>query len=202
LVPPVIAYGTRATATRCWHFAVQSTTVHWIRCLCGINNGNVAHKNHLMLPPCRTALLISICYKCIDIKSSMIEYMEIAHDRFIIYMKEAINKSGIFSLNWLRVFRSAEASRMGQGGRQQRHTRAVRSEKCVGLRGRAWDGNTRDRRIFWPVRSLCTDSHVSVFSHYFKRLDRFVKLATSSLAFDVKVTRPGFVKLLPLVPSS
>ena len=98
MVPPVIAYGTRATATRCWHFAVQSTTVHWIRCLCGINNGNVAHKNHLMLPPCRTALLISICYKCIDIKSSMIEYMEIAHDRFIIYMKEAINKSGIFSL--------------------------------------------------------------------------------------------------------
>src|SRR5262245_15995577 len=41
--------GTRATATRCWPCAVRSTTVHWGRCLCGINNGNVAHKNHLML---------------------------------------------------------------------------------------------------------------------------------------------------------
>jgi hypothetical protein len=39
--------------------------------------------------------------------------------------------------NWLRVFRSVEASRMGQGGRQQRHTQAVPSEKRGGLRGRA-----------------------------------------------------------------
>jgi len=31
--------------------------------------------------------------------------------------------------NWLRVFGNAEASRMGHGVGQQRHTRAVRSEK-------------------------------------------------------------------------
>src|SRR5712691_9481588 len=41
---------------------------------------------------------------------------------------------------WLRVFGNAEASRMGQGVGQQRHTRAMRSEKCVARRGRAWDG--------------------------------------------------------------
>jgi hypothetical protein len=35
----------------------------------------------------------------------------------------------LFRPNWLRVFRSPEASRVGHGGRQQRHTRAVRSEK-------------------------------------------------------------------------
>jgi hypothetical protein len=46
---------------------------------------------------------------------------------------------------------------MGQGGRQQLHTRAVRSEKCVVLRGRAWGGNARDHSVFWPVRSLDTD---------------------------------------------
>ena len=38
-------------------------------------------------------------------------------------------------VNWLRVFRRAEASRMGQGGRQQRQTQVVPSEKCGGLRG-------------------------------------------------------------------
>ncbi len=31
--------------------------------------------------------------------------------------------------NWLRVFSNAEASRFGQGGGQQRHTRVERSEK-------------------------------------------------------------------------
>ena len=41
------------------------------------------------------------------------------------------------TMNWLRVFRRAETSRMGQGGRQQRHTQAVPSEKCGGLHGRA-----------------------------------------------------------------
>ncbi len=38
--------------------------------------------------------------------------------------------------NWLRVFRSAEASRLGHTGSQLRQTRAVRSEKCVALRNR------------------------------------------------------------------
>ena len=42
--------------------------------------------------------------------------------------------------SWLRVFRSVDAMRLGHGGRQARQTEAVRSEKCVGRRGRAWDG--------------------------------------------------------------
>src|SRR6266571_4943306 len=73
-------------------------------------------------------------------------------------------------MNWLRVFRSAEAARVGQGGRQQRHTRAVRSEK--------WGGSVPERRTGMRViaaffRSCAPDAltaHVSVFSHYFKRL--------------------------------
>ena len=42
----------------------------------------------------------------------------------------------VIQLNWLRVLRSAEASRLGQGGRPQLPTRVVRSEKCVVLHGR------------------------------------------------------------------
>ena len=42
--------GTRSTAIRCWRFAVRSTMGHWIRWLCGINSGNEACKNYLMLP--------------------------------------------------------------------------------------------------------------------------------------------------------
>ena len=83
--------------------------------------------------------------------------------------------------NWLRVFRSADASRIGRDGRQQLHMRAVRSEKCVVLRGRAWDGNAVIAAFFCPCAPYALTSHVSVFSHYFKGFDRFVKLVTSSI---------------------
>jgi hypothetical protein len=46
---------------------------------------------------------------------------------FSFYFNLAIPHSLLW--NWLRVFGHAEASRMGQGVGQQRHTRAVRSEK-------------------------------------------------------------------------
>src|SRR6266446_4782969 len=58
-------------------------------------------------------------------------------------------------VNWLRVFRGAEASRLGQGGRQQRQTSAVQAEKYVGLRRSVEDGNARSSSVFWPVRSFC-----------------------------------------------
>lgn len=38
-------------------------------------------------------------------------------------------------INWLRVLRSAEASRFGHDGSQKRHRGAVRPEKCVALCG-------------------------------------------------------------------
>jgi hypothetical protein len=41
------------------------------------------------------------------------------------------------TVNWLRVFRRAGASRIGQSRREQRHTRVGWSEKCRGLRGTA-----------------------------------------------------------------
>jgi hypothetical protein len=36
--------------------------------------------------------------------------------------------------NWLRVFRSVEAARLGPDGSQQLQTKVGRSEKCVALR--------------------------------------------------------------------
>ena len=36
--------------------------------------------------------------------------------------------------NWLRVYRSAEAARLGPDGSQQLQTKVGRSEKCVALR--------------------------------------------------------------------
>src|SRR5713101_4125736 len=87
----------------------------------------------------------------------------------------------ILRVNWLRVLRSAEAARIGPGVGQQRHTRAVRSEKCVRLRGRAWVGMRVIAVFFGPYAPDVLTAYGSVFSHDFKRLDRFTKLATSSL---------------------
>ncbi len=84
-------------------------------------------------------------------------------------------------MNWLRVFRSAEAARISPGVGQQRHTRAVRSEKCVRLRGRAWVRMRVIAMFFGPCAPDALPSHVSVLSHNFKMLERFTKLATSSL---------------------
>ncbi len=58
-----------------------------------------------------------------------------------------------FRVNWLRVFRRADAARIGQGLWQQRHTKAMQSEKCVVFRRRRWDGNASDRHVFWPACS-------------------------------------------------
>src|SRR5713101_115292 len=92
-------------------------------------------------------------------------------------------------MNWLRVLRSAEAARIGPGVGQQRHTRAVRSEKCVRLRGRAWAGMRVIAVFFGPCAPDVLTAHGSVFSHDFKRLDRFTKLATSSVIYGRTPTR-------------
>ncbi len=96
------------------------------------------------------------------------------------YQSWQVSKLMILILNWLRVFRSAEAARIGPGVWQQRQTRAVRSEKCVRLRGRAWAGMRVIAVFFDPCAPDVLTAHRSVFSHNFKRLDRFTKLATSS----------------------
>jgi hypothetical protein len=84
-------------------------------------------------------------------------------------------------MNWLRVLRSAEAARIGQGVWQQPHMRTVGSEKYVDS---VAECRARIRMIaafFGPCTPYALTSHVSVFSHYFKRLDQFAKLATSSV---------------------
>jgi hypothetical protein len=60
------------------------------------------------------------------------------------------------NLNWLRVFRSADATRLGHGVRQERQTRAVQSEKCVARRGGAWDGMCVIVACFACVLHGCT----------------------------------------------
>ena len=59
----------------------------------------------------------------------------------------------LYRMNWLQVLRSADASRMGQGGRQEGHTKAVRSEKCVGLRRTMWARNAPEPHVFWSACS-------------------------------------------------
>src|SRR5262245_38607737 len=65
--------------------------------------------------------------------------------------------------NWLRVFRRADASRMGQGRRQQRHTQAVPPEKCGGLRGRAGASMRVSAACLSPMRSFCPPRAWSTF---------------------------------------
>ncbi len=86
------------------------------------------------------------------------------------------------NLNWLRVFGHAEASRMGQGVWQQRHTRAVRSEKWWDSVAAYGAGMRVIAAFFGPYAPDALLAHVSVFSHDFKRFERLTKLATSSIS--------------------
>jgi hypothetical protein len=83
-------------------------------------------------------------------------------------------------LSWLRVFRRAEASRRRPGVGQPRHTSAVRSEKCVRLRDSAWARIRVIAVFFCPRAPDLLTWRMSVFLHDFKRLERFLKLATNS----------------------
>src|SRR5882762_5250086 len=84
-------------------------------------------------------------------------------------------------MSWLRVFRRAEASRISPAVRQQLHTSAVRSEQCVRLRGSAWASMRVIAVFFCPHAPDLLTWPMSVLSHDFKRLERFTKLATSSV---------------------
>ncbi len=59
-------------------------------------------------------------------------------------------------MNWLRVFRSAEASRLGHGVSQPLHARAVRSEKCAVLRDGCGTGMCVIAAFFACVLRRCT----------------------------------------------
>ena len=84
------------------------------------------------------------------------------------------------SLHWLRVFGDAEASRMGQGVWQPRHTSAARSEKGEDSVAAEGMGMRVIAMFFGPCASDALTSHVSFLSYNFKMLERFTKLATSS----------------------
>jgi hypothetical protein len=84
------------------------------------------------------------------------------------------------SENGLRVLRSAEASRLGQGGRQPRYTRAVRSEKCIDAAAERRRGMRVVPACFSPYAPDALVSHIAVFSPDFKRFERLAKRATRS----------------------
>jgi hypothetical protein len=85
--------------------------------------------------------------------------------------------------NWLRVFGNAEASRIGPSVEQQLDTRAVQSEKWWESVA-AYEVGMRVLAVFFgPCAPDALTSHVSVFSHDFKRFEAFTKLATSSKGY-------------------
>ena len=84
------------------------------------------------------------------------------------------------SRNWLRVLRSADTSPIAQGVRQQRHTKGEPLEKCEGFSRSTGVGMRLIAMFFGPHAPREQTAQSSVFSHYFKRLERLPKLATSS----------------------
>jgi len=69
---------------------------------------------------------------------------------------------------------------MGQGGGQQRHTRAERSEKWWDSVAAYGAGMRVIAAFFGPSAPEALPSHAAVFSHDFKRFEQLTKLATSS----------------------
>jgi hypothetical protein len=63
----------------------------------------------------------------------------------------------LFSMSWLRVSCRADASRMGQGGREESHTKAVPSEKYGVVRGTTSARHAPNRHGVWPTGSRDTD---------------------------------------------
>ena len=83
---------------------------------------------------------------------------------------------------------------MGQGGGQQRHTRAVSSEKWWDSVAAYGAGMRVIAAFFGPYASDALPSHVSVFSHDFKRFERLTKLATSSYSRFIVKARIGALR--------
>src|SRR5712691_5150512 len=108
--------------------------------------------------------------------------MPIPQPRSSMTVGDTIQRSqrAFLRMNWLRVFGHAEASRMGQGVWQQRHTRAVRSEKWWDSVAAYGVGMRVIAAFFGLYAPDALTTHVSVFSHDFKRFKRLTKLATSS----------------------
>jgi len=84
-------------------------------------------------------------------------------------------------VNWLRVLRSADTSPIAQGVRQQRHTKGEPLEKCEGFSRSTGVGMRLIAMFFGPHAPREQTAQSSGFSHYFKRLERLPKLATSSI---------------------
>src|SRR6266478_1793837 len=76
----------------------------------------------------------------------------------------------IFHMNWLRVFRSADASHRGHGANRERRVRLVQPEKCAVRQGKAWDGMRVIAVCFVRCSRSVLDVHTDIFSLHFNRL--------------------------------
>jgi len=99
-------------------------------------------------------------------------------------------------MNWLRVFGNAEASRLGQGVWPQLHARAVPSEKWWDSMAAYGAGMCVLAVFFDPYAPDALTPPVSVFSHNFKRFERFTKLATSSIYYHLFIVSAGSLVVL------
>ena len=95
-----------------------------------------------------------------------------------------MNRLHVLGKNWLRVFYSANASRMGQGVWQRRHRKVEPLEKCEGVSRSTGVGMRRIAMFFGPHAPREQTAQSSVFSPYFKLLltfraneNRFLKIA-------------------------
>jgi hypothetical protein len=86
--------------------------------------------------------------------------------------------------HWWRVVYRAAAARRGDSGAQPGHTRAVRAEKWVLLRGKAWTGMRMRAVLFGPCTPDVLTARIAVFSHDFKTLDPLATRATSAISAE------------------
>jgi hypothetical protein len=91
-----------------------------------------------------------------------------------------MNSCAILPLSWLQVFRRSDASRVGEGGREEAHTRAVPSEKWVVCCRSTWDRYALITAFFSSHTPDERTALLAFFSYKFNRLEKFKKLATSS----------------------
>ena len=82
--------------------------------------------------------------------------------------------------SWLRVFRHADAPRMGAEERQQGHTKAMRQKNAGPCGAQRRPGMRLSVMMFDPHVPDTPTAILSTFSFYFNDIERFTKLATSS----------------------
>ena len=91
----------------------------------------------------------------------------------------------------MRVFRSTEASRLGHDVGQQRHTRVVRSEKCVALRDGCGAGMCVIAAFFARVLRMCIGCTGMGFLLVLQEVRRICKTRNQFCMTSLSPNAPG-----------